>query len=206
MAKQSETRFQTSMEMDCNFVFTPELAHQYGNVGTSNPIRWRCKTRYCSKCGLVDPWLTGLRTLDMNLLEVQTWYWSKTHFSHSQLATDYKSNGAETAAYRQRNHCINQKLSRGGLGPELMSQVYLIVWCHRKQRHLGDHNADGSCQLGDWRNHKDWLKGIKLLIQLASKLQVTGTGREIFRSVCSKLYCSSSGAHLPFNFKSLLIH
>jgi hypothetical protein len=47
----------------CNFVFTPELAINMVMLGQVIPYGGGAETGYCSKCGLDDPWLTGLRNL-----------------------------------------------------------------------------------------------------------------------------------------------
>jgi protein transport protein SEC31 len=153
----------------------PELAQQYGNVGTSNPYGGN------SRPGIAASVVSSTHgsapvseTLDLELLEVPE---DMVPVKDALLGVlNSLQNVTLTAADKRQLveaekgvAVLIKKLARGGLGPELMSQVYNMIGALANR----DFNSATAIQTAlvnsDWKTQKDWLKGIKLLIQLTSK-------------------------------------
>jgi protein transport protein SEC31 len=62
-----------------------------------------------------------------------------------------------------------KKLARGDLGNEVVARVSYMVGALCNRDYATATASQTSLVNSDWRTEKDWLKGIKLLIQLASK-------------------------------------
>jgi protein transport protein SEC31 len=153
----------------------PELAHQYGNVGTSNPYGGGARPGIAaSVVSSTHGSAPVSETLDMNLLEVPE---DMVPVKDALLGilNSLQTINVTSAETRQLAEAekgvavLIKKLARGGLGTELMSQVYNMVGALANRDFISATTIQTALVNSDWRNHKDWLKGIKLLIQLASK-------------------------------------
>ena len=92
-----------------------------------------------------------------------------------EVASSLKAAPLTPADKRQLSECekgiaiLLKRLARGDIDPESVSQVGNMVAALRGR----DYVSAGAIQTGlvnsQWRDHKDWLKGMKFLIQLASK-------------------------------------
>jgi protein transport protein SEC31 len=62
-----------------------------------------------------------------------------------------------------------KRLSRGDIDSEIASMVGTMISALENRDYVTATGIQTSLVNSDWRDHKDWLKGIKFLIQLASK-------------------------------------
>jgi protein transport protein SEC31 len=155
----------------------PELAEQYGNVGTSNPyggaarpgtaaaVLGQPQVSKAPVSGTFDPSAPPEVNADhqhikdglMEILEMM---------QGMQLSPADKkqlTDGEKGVAI------LLKRLARGDVDAEVAGKVSTLVEAIRG----GDYFTATSVQTGlvssDWREHKDWLKGIKNLMQLIIK-------------------------------------
>lgn len=153
----------------------PELANQYGNVGTSNPYKG------ASRPGIAASVVSSTHgsapvshTLDMDSLEVPE-DMMPVKDALLGLLVSLQSITLTAADNRQLTEAekgvtiLIKKLARGQLGENVLSQVYSMVGALANRDFITATTVQTGLVNSDWRDHKDWLKGIKLLIQLASK-------------------------------------
>ena len=153
----------------------PELAEQYGNVGTSNPYHGASRPGIAAKvAGQVDKApVSGTFNPDAvpdvspdhqpvkdNVLELLK------GLQDMQLSVSDKkqlSEGEKGVAI------FLKRMARGEIGNDVIGKVSNMLDALRN----GDYGSAVSIQTAlvndEWRNHKDWLKGIKNLIQLSTK-------------------------------------
>lgn len=155
----------------------PALAQQYGNVGTSNPYTGAerpgtAAAVLTSSTGTKPPvsgtfnpsklhdLSTDLQPIKDGLLELVA-----ILSSHQLGPADKKqmSEGEKGIAI------LLKRLARGDIDPLVASKMSAMVTALRN----GDFATAASIQTGlvtsDWRDNKDWLKGIKNVIQIATK-------------------------------------
>lgn len=147
----------------------PELASQYGNVGTSNPYATnRPGIAQLSKAAPVSA------TLNFDNVELPQEY-VPIRDGLLGLLSQLKSCPLSAADKRQLQEAekgvaiLVKRLARGDLDAGVAGKVSSLTTALLNR----DYNTTNSVQKilvnEDWKNHKDWLKGIKSLIQLASK-------------------------------------
>lgn len=151
----------------------PELASQYGNVGTTNPYS---ASRPGTAAAVVQKQdLSAPPSGPIDLASVE--------FSEGQLQVkdtlmslyDHLVSIAQPADARQLEEAkkaldaLIKKMARGQIDDEILSK--LLMMCNQIGGY--DFRAATATQTAivntDWRNHKDWLKGLKTLLQLAVK-------------------------------------
>mmetsp|Transcript_20539 Transcript_20539/g.30431 ORF Transcript_20539/g.30431 Transcript_20539/m.30431 type:complete len:949 (-) Transcript_20539:2897-5743(-) len=149
----------------------PELGAQYGNVGTSNP--YGAQRQGIAAVSDKKPPVSGTYNPNTipNLEE------SEQPIKEGLLEIVSILEGAQLSAGDKKQLSEGQKgiavlvkrLARGDLDDEITGKVLTLVNALRAR----DFASAAAIQTGlvnsDWRNHKDWLKGIKNLIQLATK-------------------------------------
>lgn len=154
----------------------PELADQYGNVGTSNPYTG------VSRPGTAAAVLGGsLSTeqappsgpVDLSTLELEE--------HHAQMkdtllglydylvSVSFPSENRQLEEAKKGIDILIKKLARKTIEDDTESKVYSMVVA------LANHDIRTAAAIQtslvstDWKAHKDWLKGIKVLLQLATK-------------------------------------
>jgi protein transport protein SEC31 len=154
----------------------PELAQQYGNVGTSNPYgapRPGTAAAVLAQPQVTKPPVSGTLNLaappEVNpdhepikeaLLEIVQ------GLGGMQLSLADKkqlSEGEKGVAV------LLKRLSRGDIDSEVSTKVLALVEALRNGDYFAATSMQTSLVSTEWREHKDWLKGIKNLIQLVSK-------------------------------------
>lgn len=155
----------------------PALAQQYGNVGTSNPYTGAerpgtAAAVLTSSTGARPPvsgtfnpsklhdLSTDLQPIKDGLLELVA------ILSGHQLGPADKKQMSEG---EKGIAILLKRLARGDIDPLVASKMSTMVTALRN----GDFATAASIQTGlvtsDWRDNKDWLKGIKNVIQIATK-------------------------------------
>ena len=153
----------------------PELAQQYGNVGTSNPYTGAPRPG----TAVVSPMQKKSSPLSSNLSmdEIEL---SPENRSISDsllnLITDLEKlqnlNSSEKKQLGESRKAINilvKKMCRKSISEDVNLKVVKLTTALLNR----DFSAANSVQTGlvnsEWKDHKDWLRGSKLLIQLAAK-------------------------------------
>lgn len=153
----------------------PELAYQYGNVGTSNP--YKGVTRPGTAASVVSSThgtapASGSFDIDSSELSDDL---IPIKDALLGIVSALESAPLSVADKRQLIEAekgvtvLMKKLARGAVGPEVQAQVYSMVGALANRDFTSATTIQTALVNSDWRNHKDWLKGIKSLIQLASK-------------------------------------
>ena len=149
----------------------PELAHQYGNVGTSNPYTGVSRPGTAQVAPSKAPISATLNfdnvELPTELLPIKDGLLNITvSLGSCPLSAADKRQLLE--AEKGVAICI-KRLAIGDLEASVQQKVSALVEALLNR----DYNTTNALQKNlvneDWKEHKDWLKGIKSLIQLASK-------------------------------------
>jgi protein transport protein SEC31 len=155
----------------------PELADQYGNVGTSNPYTGVSRpgtaaavlggslstTEQAPPSGPVD-----LSTLELEEHHVQMKDTLLGLYDHL-VSVSFPSENRQLEEAKRGIDILIKKLARKSIEEDTESKVYSMVVA------LANHDIRTAAAIQtslvstDWKAHKDWLKGIKVLLQLATK-------------------------------------
>lgn len=151
----------------------PELANQYGNVGTANPYGETSR-----------PGPAAAVTQNQNAPIS-----GSLNFDSLQLSNHHSSIKDTLLGTAEALKCVNlnpvekrqlaeaekgvailvKKLARDALSDHINEQVFGLTSAVAVRDYGTASNVQTSLANSEWREHKDWLKGIKILIQLASK-------------------------------------
>jgi len=158
----------------------PELASRYGNVGTSNPYTGVDRPGIAvvpgQTAGGASTQPVATKPFDPNdppQVPSEQQHVSDTLISIIQtlsttptlLATEKKQLAESTKAVG----VLLNKLSQGALPPNVIDQVNALVTALQNRDYATATAVQTSAVSSIWRDHKDWLKGMKFLIQLASR-------------------------------------
>lgn len=152
----------------------PELAHQYGNVGTSNPYGGISRPGTAAAVIQTPQKAPVSGSLNFDSLQLSNHHASiKDTLLGAAAALDGVAlNPVEKRQLLEAEKGIAilvKKLARDDLGAEIVEQVFSLVNAV-SNRDFGTATAvQNALANTEWRDHKDWLKGIKILIQLAAK-------------------------------------
>jgi protein transport protein SEC31 len=153
----------------------PELAEQYGNVGTSNPYTGASRPGTAAAVltaagkapvsGTFNP--SNMPDIAGDFQPIKDGFLELvTAIQGMQLSVGDRKQLAEG---EKGVAILVKKLARGDIDAQIAGKVLIIVNALR----AGDYNTAVLNQTAlvnsDWRDHRDWLKGIKNLIQLAAK-------------------------------------
>jgi protein transport protein SEC31 len=154
----------------------PDLAYQYGNVGTTNPYgdSARPGTAAAVVVGSSSQSAPVSGTLNLDQLALSNHHSS---IKESLLGTAEALQGTPLNPVEKRQlpeadkaiAILVKKLARDSLSDDVVEKVYTLANALVNR----DFNTAMAMQTAlanaEWREHKDWLKGIKILIQLSSK-------------------------------------
>ncbi|KAL7579856.1 hypothetical protein ACA910_004868 [Epithemia clementina (nom. ined.)] len=156
----------------------PKLAFQYGNVGTGNPYGGaeRPGTAAAATAAIVgkeQPPISATPNLDQLPLQEDVVSIRDSFFSIIEaLKADPSVSPTDKRQLSEAEKAITiliKKLARGAISDELKgsisSMAIYLVNCDFPNASM----IQTALVNSDWKNQKDWLKGAKLLIQLASK-------------------------------------
>lgn len=149
----------------------PELAYQYGNVGTSNPYTGVTRPGI-AKIGASKAPVSA--TLNFDNIELPAEFLpikdGLLNITASLAACPLSATDKRQLAEAEKGVAILVKrLALGDIETNVSGKVLALVTALLNR----DYNTTTTLQKNlvndDWKDHKDWLKGIKFLIQLASK-------------------------------------
>jgi len=151
----------------------PQLAQQYGNVGTSNPYTGAerpgtasvAPTQKAPVSGTLDP--NQVHEVSPELKPVADGLMGIVDaLTQLQLTGSDKRQFSEV----QKNVAIFVKrLARRDIDPEVAGKVGMMIGSIHGRDYAGALATQTRLVNTDWKENKDWLKGMKFMIQLASK-------------------------------------
>jgi protein transport protein SEC31 len=153
----------------------PELAEQYGNVGTSNPYTG------ASRPGTAAAVIGGVEkapvsaTFDPNAIPDLSAEHQPIKDALIGVVLTLSSVQLTTADKKQLSEAekgiaiLLKRLARDDIDSEVASRVLEMSDALRSRDFATAAAIQTDLVHSDWRHHKDWLKGIKNLIQLATK-------------------------------------
>lgn len=153
----------------------PELASQYGNVGTSNPYNGAAepieKQSLAQKAPVSTTWnldQVEVSTEHVPIKETLQGFVEALAVERLQVAEKRLLIEAEKGVA-----VLVKRIARGDLDSELLSKVHYLVDALSNRDFASAISAQTSIVASYWREHKDWLKGLKALIQLVQKKRAT---------------------------------
>lgn len=149
----------------------PELGEQYGNVGTSNPYSGE-RHGIAQVEKTEKPPVSG--SLDPNALQLMA---EQAHIKDILLELAASLNAAPLTPVDKRQMAEAEKgiavllkrLARQDIDADVCHKVDQMVTAIRSRDYATAAAVQTALVNSDWKDHKDWLKGIKFLIQLAGK-------------------------------------
>eukprot|EP00978_Attheya_sp_CCMP212_P004495 scaffold9789_cov54-Attheya_sp.AAC.12 len=150
----------------------PELAQQYGNHGTSNAYMGTARPGTAAVLKTAKAPVSG--NFDSKTLVLQAEY-EPIKASMMDLVGKLSALCVTVNDKRQLSEIEKgitvflKRLSRGDIDSEIASKVGTMISALENRDYVTATGIQTSLVNSDWRDHKDWLKGIKFLIQLASK-------------------------------------
>jgi len=157
----------------------PELAQQYGNIGTSNPYTGAERPGTAvvpNKKGATKPSIS--EDLDLNSpppqLSPEQQHISDTLLSLTKTLSESVLNVSERKQLVEIQKSVAILLKKLSLGEQVidqntLSKIDAIVLAIQNRDYATASSIQTNLVNSHWREHKDWLKGIKFLIQLASR-------------------------------------
>mmetsp|Transcript_4865 Transcript_4865/g.6298 ORF Transcript_4865/g.6298 Transcript_4865/m.6298 type:complete len:1158 (+) Transcript_4865:55-3528(+) len=153
----------------------PELAAQYGNVGTSNPYTDSSRPGTAVVSKIQKPPVSGTFNLK-NLSQMA----NSTEYKHMiddllAIVTSLSSlplMGSETkqmAEVEKGTAIFSKRLGRNDIDNNVAQKVDQIVTAIKNKDFAAASGIHTSLVNSVWKDNKDWLKGMKFLIQMCAK-------------------------------------
>merc|ERR1719253_446166 len=154
----------------------PQLAEQYGNVGTSNPYSNANRpgtaaaavgnnSKKAPVSGTFNPDLMPVLSEEYKYLQDGL----VTIVEHLVATANGSMEKKQAAESAKAVAVFIKTLARGGVDADISHKVGSVVLA--LQNH--DYGSASSIVTGlvsnEWKDHRDWLKGMKFLVQMASK-------------------------------------
>ena len=156
----------------------PELAHQYGNVGTSNPYHTSDRPGPAAvpgngvAGGLQKPPVSATLNYDQVELTADLVPVRDSLMSIVQALKDVPLTASDKRQLSEAEKSVAifvKKLARGDIMDDTKATASTMVMALVNREYAQAASMQTSLVSSDWKNHKDWIKGMKLLIQLASR-------------------------------------
>lgn len=151
----------------------PELADQYGNIGTSNPYtgverpgiaRAQPDDRKAPISGNLNFESLQLTENQQSVKDSLLGIVERLHQSHLNPVEKRQISEAEKSVA-----VLVKKLARNAVPDDSVQKVQQLVTFLVGRDYHSATSIQTQLANSEWRDHKDWLKGIKILITLASK-------------------------------------
>ena len=150
----------------------PELASQYGNVGTSNPYGGNARPGPAAVQPLAKAPVSG--SINIDSLQLSNHH-ASIRDTLTGAAAALKQTNLNVVEKKQLDEAeksiaiLVKKLARDDLSNNIVDQVFALVNAISQHDFAASMAYQTTLANSEWRDHKDWLKGIKILIQLAIK-------------------------------------
>jgi len=157
----------------------PRLAEQYGNIGTSNPYSDANRPGTAAAAvGLTPKKAPVSGTLDPNAVAALSG--DVKFISDGLLAIGQTLNTMATGGTEKKQAIEAQKgvavfiktVARGAVDNDVVNRVGTMLSFLQNRDYVSASSIMTSLVSHEWREHKDWLKGMKILVQMASKKQI----------------------------------
>ena len=151
----------------------PELASQYGNVGTGNPYKTTGRPGKANASSAPEraPVSGNIHTIPALKEEYQpipdTMLGLITALKGGQLASVDKRQLAEA---EKAIAIFSKRLALGDISDDVANQMLSITSSLSAYDWAAATALQTSLISNEWKEHKEWLKGIKALVQLATKM------------------------------------
>lgn len=150
----------------------PELADQYGNIGTSNPYTGSVRPGIARAQPDSKAPVSGSLNFDSLQLSESQQSVKDNLLAVSENLKQTKLNPVEKRQIAEAEKSIAvlvKKLARNALADESHGYVLQMVSALSQRDYSMATSIQTHLANSEWRDHKDWLKGIKILVTLASK-------------------------------------
>ena len=157
----------------------PQLAEQYGNVGTSNPYS-NANRPGTAAAAVGGGGQTKRAPVSGTLDSMPTLGDDYAHLQSGLMAIVEQLNASAVGGMEKKQAMESQKavavfiktLARGGIDSDVANQVSTMLSA-LQNRDYGSASAVVTRLISnEWKDHKDWLKGMKFLVQMVSKKQL----------------------------------
>ena len=157
----------------------PVLAEQYGNVGTSNPYTNANRPGTAAAAvgntpkkapisGTWDP--DSLPELSLEQKELQDGLMS---IVDRLIISAVGSMETKQATESQKAVAVFIKtFARGGMDDDIVNKVRLMMYNLQNRDYASASSIVTGLVSNEWKDHKDWLKGMKFLVQMVTKKQL----------------------------------
>eukprot|EP00956_Cyclotella_meneghiniana_P036579 scaffold127602_cov60-Cyclotella_meneghiniana.AAC.2 len=157
----------------------PKLAEQYGNVGTSNPYSDANRPGTAAAAVGNTPRKAPVSgSLDPNAvasLSGEQKFVTDGLLSIAETLTSIASSPMEKkqATEAQKGVAVFIKSSaRGAVDADVASKMQTMLSALQNRDYNAAQSIMTSLVTHEWKEHRDWLKGMKILVQVASKKQI----------------------------------
>ena len=150
----------------------PELAYQYGNVGTSNPYGGASRPGPAATPVESSAPISGSLNFDSLTLSQNDIAIKDTLLGLAEALKAAPLNPVEKRQVGEGEKGVAilvKKLGLGGLSDSIVQQVSDLAYAVSQRDVATAASIQTKLANSEWREHKDWLKGIKILVQLATK-------------------------------------
>jgi protein transport protein SEC31 len=152
----------------------PELGGQYGNVGTSNPYHNSARPLTSQGQSILD----GKSPVSGNLETIPELNPAYQPISDTLLSLIDALKGGQLTASDKRQISESEKgvavfvkrLARGEVSDAVAQKMLDLTTALSNYDWAGAGSIQTALVSHEWRTHKEWLKGVKALVQLAIKL------------------------------------
>jgi len=157
----------------------PQLAEQYGNVGTSNPYSNANRPGTAAAAvGSTSKKAPVSGTFDPHSMPALSEEYQ--YLQDGLMAIVEQLSACATGSMEKKQAAESRKavavfiktVARGGVDAQICNRVGLMLSALQNR----DYGSASSIVTGlvsnEWKDHKDWLKGMKFLVQMASKKQL----------------------------------
>jgi len=157
----------------------PQLAEQYGNVGTSNPYTNanRPGTAAAAVGGATQKAPVSA-TLDPNSMPALSQEYA--YLQDGLMAIVERLAASATGAMEKKQAIESQKavavfiktLARGRVDADVANKVGNVLTALQNRDYSSASSVVTSLVSNEWKDHKDWLKGMKIMVQVCTKKQM----------------------------------
>eukprot|EP00578_Thalassiosira_sp_NH16_P006546 CAMPEP_0181106352 /NCGR_PEP_ID=MMETSP1071-20121207/16486_1 /TAXON_ID=35127 /ORGANISM="Thalassiosira sp., Strain NH16" /LENGTH=1086 /DNA_ID=CAMNT_0023189753 /DNA_START=165 /DNA_END=3425 /DNA_ORIENTATION=+ len=157
----------------------PQLAEQYGNVGTSNPYTNANRPGTAAAAVGSTPKKAPVSgTLDPNAMPALS---EEYQYIQAGLMTIIERLTASANGSMEKKQAAESKkavavfiktFARGGIDADIANKVGSVVSALQNRDYASASSVVTGLVSNEWKDHKDWLKGMKFLVQMASKKQL----------------------------------
>ena len=156
----------------------PQLAEQYGNVGTSNPYTNADRPGTAAAAvgqqkkapvsGTLDP--NSMPALSQEYVYLQDGLMTIVErLTASATSTMEKKQAAEA---QKAVAVFIKTLARGGVDAEIANLVGTVLSALQNRDYASASSVVTGLVSNEWKDHKDWLKGMKFMVQMCTKKQL----------------------------------